>query len=169
MGETSGSHRTELDSHANMVVVGRECVVFDTTGKTCTVNSFAKSTGKLEKVPVVDACVAYECHYTAKVYLLLMRNALQVSDIQVNLLPPFIVREAGIHCDDCPKSQAEEPTVDTHCLHAKDAGLRIHLRLMNTFSYFETRKLTDRELAECDNFFLPLTQLGGIHIVVTSV
>ena len=154
MGETSASHRTELDSHANMVVVGRECVVFDTTGKTCTVNSFAKSAGKLEKVPVVDACVAYDCPYTAKVYLLLMRNALQVSDIQVNLLPPFVVREAGIHCDDCPKSQAEEPTVDTHCLHAKDAGLRIHLRLMNTFSYFETRKPTDRELAECDKIFL---------------
>ena len=30
--------RTELDSHANMVVVGRNCTVFDTTGKTCTVN-----------------------------------------------------------------------------------------------------------------------------------
>ena len=32
--------RTELDSHANMVVVGKNSTIFDDTGKTCTVNAF---------------------------------------------------------------------------------------------------------------------------------
>ena len=109
-----------------MVVVGSNCTVFDTTGKFCTVNSFTESAGKLDRVPIVDAVVAYDCPYTSKVYLLLMRNTLQVSDIQVNLLPPFIVREAGLHIDDCPKSQSPDPTVDTHCIYSKDADLRIH-------------------------------------------
>ena len=150
----SSSSRTELDSHANMVVVGSNCTVFDHTGKFCTVNSFAESAGKLNGVPIVDAVVAYDCPYSAKVYLLLMRNALQVSDIQVNLLPPFVVREAGLHIDDCPKSQSPDPTVDVHCIYSREADLRIHFGLHNTFSYFETRKPTEKELATCDKIFL---------------
>ena len=154
MVDSGVGSRTELDSHANMVVVGRNCTVFDSTGKTCTVNSFAESAGRLEHVPIVDAVVAYDCPYNAKVYLLLMRNALQVSDIQVNLLPPFIVREAGLHIDDCPKSQSPEPTVDTHCIYSKESDLRIHFGLNDTFSYFHTRKPTDAELASCDKIFV---------------
>ena len=146
--------RTELDSHANMVVVGQNAIIFDTTGKTCTVNSFSESAGKLDKVPIVDAVVAYDCPYKAKVYLLLMRNALQVSDIHVNLLPPFIVRESGLHIDECPKSQSPEPTVDTHSIYSTETDLRIHLGLHNTFSYFSTRKPTDYELATCDKIFI---------------
>ena len=88
--------RTELDSHANMVVVGNDCTVFDDTGLTCTVNAFTKSAGKLEKVPIVDAVVAYDCPLQAKTFLLLMRNALHVPEININLLLPFIVRETGI-------------------------------------------------------------------------
>ena len=29
--------KSELDSHANMVVLGKECFVFESTGKTCNV------------------------------------------------------------------------------------------------------------------------------------
>ena len=46
-----------------MVVVGSECVVFDDTGNTCTVNSFAKSTVSLDDVKIVDAAIAYDCPY----------------------------------------------------------------------------------------------------------
>ena len=137
-----------------MVVVGKECIVFDTTGTTCTVNAFSASAGKLDDIPIVDAVVAYDCPLTSKVFLLLMRNALLVSDMQMNLLPPFIVREAGILLNDCPKSQHPDPTVDVHSLHHPEAGLRIHFGLHNTFSYFNTRKPTENELATCDKVFI---------------
>ena len=65
----TGGNRTELDSHANMAVVGRECVVFDNTGQTCTVNAFTESAGKLEKVPLVDVAVAYDCPFQTKTYI----------------------------------------------------------------------------------------------------
>ncbi len=29
--------RSELDSHANMVVLGKDCFIFESTGKTCNV------------------------------------------------------------------------------------------------------------------------------------
>jgi hypothetical protein len=157
--------RNELDSHANMVVVGQNATVFDRTGKTCIVHRFSESARKLEQIPTVDAIVAYDCPYKAKVYLLLMRNALQVSDIHVNLLPPFIVREARLHVDECPKSQSPDPTVDTHSIYSKETDLRIHLGLNNTFSYFYTRIPTKTELATCDKIFItPDTSTWDPHI-----
>ena len=65
------NNRTELNSHANMVVIGQQSVIFDVTGLTCTVNAFTESAGKLDKVPIVDAAVAYNCPYLAKTFVLL--------------------------------------------------------------------------------------------------
>ena len=90
------SIRTELDSNANMVVVGRNCSIFDDTGRMRTFNAFSETAGELENVPIMDAVVAYDCPYQCKTYLLLMRNALYIPELDLNLLPPFIFREAGI-------------------------------------------------------------------------
>ena len=76
-----------------MVVVGKHYIIFDDTGKTCTVNVFSESIGKLDNVPIVDAAVAYDCPYQCKTFILLMRNALHILELEINLLPPFIVRE----------------------------------------------------------------------------
>ena len=95
--------RSELDNHANMVVAGSQCVVFDDTKKTCTVNSFSESAGKLDNIKIVDVVVAYDCPYQSKTFLLLMRNALHVPELPLNLIPPFIMREGGIEVDECPK------------------------------------------------------------------
>ena len=152
--ENTGGNRTELDSHANMAVVGRESVVFDDTGQTCTVNAFTESAGKLEKVPIVDVAIAYDCPLQAKTYILLMRNCLHIPEIKHNLLPPFIVREAGHILDECPKFQASEPSIKNHSIYIKEFDLRIHFNLTNTFSYFQTRKPTAKELEGCDKIFI---------------
>ena len=96
--------KSELDNHANMVVAGSECVVFDDTNKTCTVNSFSESAGRLDNIRIVDTVMAYDCPFRSKTYLLLMRNVLHISELPLNLLPPFIMREGGIIVDECPKS-----------------------------------------------------------------
>ena len=51
----------QLDSHANMVVLGKNCFVFDrVNGRTCEVESFDKNLGTLKSVPVVDAAISYD-------------------------------------------------------------------------------------------------------------
>ena len=150
----TGGNRTELDSHANMAVVGRECVVFDDTGQTCTVNAFTESAGKLDKVPIVDVAVAYDCPFQSKTYILLMRNCLHIPEIKHNLLPPFMIREAGHVLDECPKFQASAPSIQNNSIYIKEFDLRIHLNLINTFSYFQTRKPTAEELEGCDKIFI---------------
>ena len=106
-----------------MVVVGNDCTIFDDTGQTCTVNAFSESAGCLEKVLIVDAVVAYDCPFQAKTYLLMMRNALHIPDIKVNLIPPFIIREAGIQINECPKFQSSDPTVQNHSMFLQDNDL----------------------------------------------
>ena len=100
--------RSELDSHVNMVVLGKHCFVFDAGihGKTCTVEPFNPSIGTAKKVPIVDAAIAYDCPYLHKTFLLIVRNALYIpSMLDHNLIiPPFILREAGLEVKDTPRS-----------------------------------------------------------------
>ena len=70
--------RTELDSHANMIVIGKHSLVIARSGKTIDVGAFADEVGGLSCVPIVDAMVAYDCPRTHQVYLLIARNALYV-------------------------------------------------------------------------------------------
>ncbi len=51
---------TQLDSHANMVVVGRQATVFGRSGKKADVRPFSSDCSKLESVPIVDAAIAYD-------------------------------------------------------------------------------------------------------------
>ena len=148
------STRTEVDSHANMVVVGKNSTIFDDNGKKGTVNAFSETAGKLEDVPIVDTVVTYDCPYQCRTYLLLMRNALHIPELDVNLLPPFIVREAGIQLDECPKFQTSNPTVDSHSMYISNQNLRIPFKLINKFLYFETRKPTGHELYTGDKIFI---------------
>ena len=54
------SSTTQLDSHANMVVVGKHATVFGKTGKAADVRPFSNECSKLESIPIVDAAVAYD-------------------------------------------------------------------------------------------------------------
>ena len=49
--------KTELDSHANMSVVGSQATVFH-TGRTADVRAFYDEVDKLESVPIVDSALA---------------------------------------------------------------------------------------------------------------
>ena len=109
---------TQLDSHANMVVVGSQATVFGQSGRSADVKPFSNDCSKLESVPIVDAAVAYDCPYSMKTFILTVRNALHVKSMANNLVPPFILREAGLLVNDVPRihTKPEELTNETHCI-----------------------------------------------------
>ena len=82
--------QSELDSHANMCVFGKHCIVISESKRTVDVSAFTSAAGGLTKVPIVDALVAYNCKRTNQVYLLVARNVLYVEQMENNLIPPFI-------------------------------------------------------------------------------
>ena len=147
---------TQLDSYANMVVVGDHASVFGHSGKSADVRPFSNDCSKLESVPIVDAAMAYDCPYSMKTYILAVRNALHVSSMEHNLIPPFILREAGLEVNDVLKihTKPENLSANTHCIVAnkRDNGidLRIPMQLDGIFSCFPTRKLTEDEINTCE-------------------
>ena len=146
--------KSELDSHANMVVLGKECFIFESTGKTCNVEPFSSELGIAENIPIVDAALAYDCPFTHETYILIVRNALHINSMNHHLIPPFIMREAGLIVNDIPKMHCANPSIDDHCISFKDTDLRIPLQLNGIFSFFNTRKPLPSELHDKDKVFI---------------
>lgn len=53
--------RTELDSHANMLVVGRNVVILSDTGRTTQVSTFTLEYKSLQGIKIVDVALQYVC------------------------------------------------------------------------------------------------------------
>eukprot|EP00957_Ditylum_brightwellii_P078872 5997418-Ditylum_brightwellii.AAC.1 len=101
--------RTVLDSHANKPVMGRDALVVSDTGRVMGVNPFTPDYDAMT-VKLVDAALKYDCPNKDKSYILLIRNALHVPSMDHILIPPFMLREAGITVNETPKIQKENPT-----------------------------------------------------------
>jgi hypothetical protein len=95
----------------------------------------------MEKVKIGDVALAYENLVTLKTYLLVMRNALLILMMDHNLLPQFLIREASLFLDETLKFQLTSLLRDNHTIYDDGTGLRIHLQLNGTFSYFQARLL----------------------------
>ena len=146
--------RTDLDSHANMVVMGKHSYILSRSGRTAEVSPFSPSYEALSAVPIVDAAVAYDCPYSGKTYILVCQNALSIPEMEHNLVPPFIMREANIVVNDTPKIQVATPTENDHSIYFPDARVRIPLSLWGVFSYFPTRRPTIEELRDSEDILL---------------
>jgi hypothetical protein len=96
----------------------------------------------------------YDCPTSGKQYILLVRNALHVPAMEQNLIPPFVMREAGIVVNETPKIHVNDPTVEDHSIYFEESNFRILMALWGTFSYFPTSAPTTDELDACDDVYL---------------
>ena len=55
------SSRTDLDSHANMVVVGKHAAKINGTGRRAEVSPFTTDYESLSKLPMLDAAIRHDC------------------------------------------------------------------------------------------------------------
>ena len=71
-----------------------------------------------------------------------------------NLLPPFMLREAGIKINEVPKIHVTSPSEEHHAIIFQETNFRIPLTLHGTFSYFPTSKPTTQELEEPEDVYV---------------
>ena len=154
--------RTDLDSHANMPVVGRNAYVLSNTGKMVDVSPFTPDY-KPMRVPIVDSAVKYACPFSGKEYILVIRNALHVPTMENNLIPPFMMREAGIQVTEIPKIQIEDPTEKDHAIIFPETNFCIPLSLWGIFSYFPTKKPTHDELVDPSEVYMLTPSVWNPH------
>jgi hypothetical protein len=153
MNDDDEGSRTELDSHANIPVVGRHAYIISDTGRMADVSPFTPDYASMQ-LRIIDAAVQSNCPYSGQSYVLVIRNTLYAPSMKNNLLPPFVLREAGIKLNDTPKSHVEEPTIKEHSMLFPEAGFRIPLSLWGTLSYFPTCKPTATQMQDSDEIYM---------------
>jgi hypothetical protein len=77
-----------------------------------------------------------------------------VPSMQNNLIPPFMMREAGIKVSDTPKIQVQNPTDSAHSIYFEETGFRIPMPLWGVVSYFQTSRPTELEMTETEEVYM---------------
>ena len=148
---------TELDSHADSPVIGQYAKILEYTGRKAKVSGFTSSLGKPLTVPVVNAVVAYDCDITGETKILVICNALYFEDMDINLIPPFMMRLEAIKVNECPKFLAKQPTEENHSIYFPQEDIRIPFQLEGIISYIPTRIPTTDELKLLEGEYLMMT------------
>jgi hypothetical protein len=152
MGYYNGLNVTELDFYANMSVAGSGSTVIATSGHFAMVTPFSPDEPVLEKDEIGEAAMCYDNPVSLRTYILVLRNALLIPTMSHDLLPPFLVCEAGLFLDKTPKHQAMLPTIDNRLIYDSRMGMRIHLQLHGIFSVFPTYPLNLEESENWNNY-----------------
>ena len=100
-----------------MVVIGSQGTIIQKTGRYVDVNALSSDVGTLSQVPIVDAAVAYDCPFSGRTILMVARNALYVESMDHNLVPPLIMREAGLEVDEQAKIHTPQPSKENHSVY----------------------------------------------------
>ena len=90
-----------------MPVVGNYAYVLADTGQTKDANDFTPD-HKTLVINFVDSAISYEFPNEVTDVSLVIRNTLHISSMKKNLIPNFMIREAGIKVNDTPKTQVED-------------------------------------------------------------
>ena len=78
MEASSDDPRTDLDSHTNMVFLGSNYSVFESTRSTRNVQPLNSDFGMAKHDPIVDGALGRDFPHKDKFYVLAIRNALHV-------------------------------------------------------------------------------------------
>ena len=83
---------------------------------------------------------------------MVVRNNLCVPNMDINLIPLFILGEAGLVSNYTPKIHCDDPSVEDHSLFDEETGPRIPFTLNGTFSIFASCSLTEDEIENTGDY-----------------
>ena len=104
---TSTESQIELDSHADTIVCGSNCVILHYTGKECDVSPYTDTYEAIKSVPIVQAATAYDNPETGETTILIFNEAIWMGNLlDHTLVNPNQLRAYGITVQDNPFSTA---------------------------------------------------------------
>ena len=149
----------ELDSHADTIVLGANCIILSHTGQSCEVMPYSDNDA-ITDVPVVTGATLWTSPHDGEEFILVFNEALWMGDtLQHTLVNPNHLRAYGTTMQDNPFAPAplqfEPPT-----------GPTIPLATMGTIIYCNTRAPNDRELSTLPHIHLSSSATWDPHNVV---
>ena len=95
--------RIELDSHANTIVFGKNCVVLAFTGRECDVSPYTDTYDSIKSVPIAKAGTAWTSPESGTTFMLVVNEGLWMGNkMDHTLFNPNQMRLFGIMVQDNP-------------------------------------------------------------------
>ena len=150
----------ELDSHADTIVLGANCVVLSHTGQTCEVMPYSDTYKAITDVLVVTGATLWTSPHDGDEYILIFNEALWMGDtLQHTLVNPNQLRAYGTTVQDNPFSPLPLSFDPTN-------GPVIPLTMMGTIIYCTTRAPSVHELSSLPHIILSSSATWDPHNVV---
>ena len=141
--------RVELDTHADTIVFGRNCLIMGYTGRECDVSPYTETYDAIKSVPIVTAATAWTCTSTGTTFILIFHEGLWMADqMEHTLINPNQLRHFGVTVQDNPF--AREPLF----IATEDESFVLPLHTEGTNVVVSTRTPTDAELHQCQHIHL---------------
>ena len=147
MKDINSEGRSELDTHADTCVAKANTVILDLTRNHVSVTPFCdKEYEPIIEIPIPTVGTAYNCPYTARVWVLIINEALYFGSMMANtLLCPNQLWQHGIEIEDCPRQFYQS---SSHSIFIPSHKIHFPLSLNGIISGLITRQPTDEELED---------------------
>jgi hypothetical protein len=157
VGHVEEVNRSDLDSHADCCVCGKEVLVFNDFDREVTVAGWDPE-GEIQSLSIVSAAMGYTIPESGKTVLLIAHQSIFSPSLSHNLLSTMQMRLHDVIVNESPKFQSLNPTKLSHSIsvrgdNAEDV-LLIPLGLHCVVSCFPTFKPTQLEFETCDRYEL---------------
>ncbi len=134
--------RNELDSHADTIVLGKNSVILQYTGRECDVAPYSDSYEPMRNVPIVTGATAITNTKTGETTILVFNEAIWMGNqLDHSLLNPNQLRHHGIVVQDNPYDDKSLQ------LLSHDDEITIPMHADGTTIYFASWTPTDFELS----------------------
>ena len=138
--------KMELDTHANTMVLGKNCLIIQDFGKAVSVSGRNASAGST-KCPTVSGVVAYNHPHMGVTYMLIWHQSIYLVTMDNHLICLMQCRVQGVTIHDMPKIFVKNPTNHSHAIVVSDPvdpknDLVIPLELVGVTSVFSVRTPT---------------------------
>ena len=139
-GDDDDDMRTELDSHADTCVAGRNTLLVSDEGRQVTVHPYSGEYKPIQDVSIATVATMWIHPQNGQPYILIINEALYFGDrVDVTLLNPNQLRANGVIVEDVPR---QFDSKSSHSIFHPTAKLRIPLSLDGISSGFVSRKPT---------------------------
>jgi hypothetical protein len=153
VGRVEETNRSDLDSHADCCVCGKEVLVLNDFDSEVTVTGWDLE-GENQSLRNVSSAMGYTITQSGKTVLLIVHQRILSPTLNHNLLSTMQLRLHDVIVNETPKFQSLNPTNLSHSISVigdnVDDILIITLELHGVVSCFPTFKPTQLEFETCD-------------------
>jgi hypothetical protein len=157
VGRVEEVNRSDLDSHEDCCVCGKEVLVFNDFDREVTVTGWDPE-GEAQSLRFVSEAMGYIIPQSGQTVLLTAHQSIFSPSLNHNLLSTMQMRLHDVIVNETPKFQSLNPTKLSHSIIVRGDNvedvLLIPLELHGVVSYFPTFKPTQLEFETCDRYEL---------------